>query len=256
MILSDQGDRLRVVTQTDHAHLAGRLVAAWRRDGLPEHPWREDLVFAAREHDNGWRETDAAPRLHPDGDRPHDFRSIPAQDRVEIWLRGIRRFARERPYGALLIALHAEWLHEDRKEQPVYGPLFEELEQAIPWLLEETSADPAAAREDYGLIRLADALALTVAMQSEEAETGDAENEEVSGEWAGTRFVGRASGEPGRLRLALDPFPLAGTTTFPLPCRYLPKRPYDSDTDLTLELAAARWVDVPVALTPGDQSDR
>jgi hypothetical protein len=249
MILTEHDDTWRVVVQTDHAHLAGRLVAAWRADGVPEHPWREDLVFAAREHDNGWREADAAPRLHPDGDRPHDFMSIPAADRVEIWRRGIRRFARERPYGALLIALHAEWLHEDRKDQEVYRPLFEELEQAIPWLVEEASADPDEARADYELIRLADALALAAAMAA------DGAPEEAEGTWAGKTFRGRASGGPDGLRLEIDPFPLAGTTSFPLACRTLPRRPYEGDADLALELAAARWRDVPVRVSPsGDAS--
>ena len=67
--------RLLVVSQNDHAHFAAELLALWRADGLPDHPRRRRLLFAAREHDNGWRETDSAPFCDREKGRPHDFMS-------------------------------------------------------------------------------------------------------------------------------------------------------------------------------------
>jgi hypothetical protein len=41
--------------------------------------------------------------------------------------------------------------------------------------------------------------------------------------------------------IGLDPFPLAGATTFWVACRRIPARAYRGDADLGGELAAARW---------------
>src|SRR3954451_24193303 len=107
MIVTSEGSRLRLRTKPDHAHLAGELLALWHADGLPLHLRRAELLFAAREHDNGWREADAAPRWDAERGRPHDFMTLPARERIEVWERGVCRFAAERPYASLLIARHA-----------------------------------------------------------------------------------------------------------------------------------------------------
>ena len=55
-----------------HAPVRGAVVG--RADGLPGHPRRGELLFAAREHDNGWTEVDAYPTVDPDTGRPYDCR--------------------------------------------------------------------------------------------------------------------------------------------------------------------------------------
>jgi len=82
---------LLVITQNDHAHFAAELLSLWRRDDLPTHPRRRELLLAAREHDNGWREADSSPSRNPVNGRPHDFLSLPVsrrQDRPNaiLWL--------------------------------------------------------------------------------------------------------------------------------------------------------------------------
>jgi hypothetical protein len=47
--------------------------------------------------------------------------------------------------------------------------------------------------------------------------------------------------EPRDGAVALDPFPLAGATTFRVPCRRIPRRVYRGDADLGGELVSARW---------------
>ena len=81
MIVVSENDKFRMITQPDHAHFSGELISLWRADGLPEHPRRADLLFAVREHDNGWREADAAPRWDPERGRPHDFITLPVRER-------------------------------------------------------------------------------------------------------------------------------------------------------------------------------
>jgi hypothetical protein len=52
------------------------------------------------------------------------------------------------------------------------------------------------------------------------------------------------------VQLHMEPFPLAGSTTFKMRCRIVPERAYSSDTDLAMEMASARWQDLTVRVAP------
>lgn len=235
MIVVPESATLRLVTQPDHAHLAGELLSLWRAGGLPDHPRRADLLFAAREHDNGWREADAAPRWDAGHGLPHDFLTLPRRERIEIWERGPCRFAAERPYAALLVARHALNLFRDRRGEEDWDGLLDFLGDFAEGLLAETGATREELEADYPLIDLADLISLTACTRRSEPL-----------ERYGTRIEpGPESGE-----LRLEPFPLAGATTFRVPCRRIPRRDYRGDADLGGELAAARWEEMNVRIAP------
>lgn len=229
MLVADAGNRWRIVTQSDHAHLAGRLAALWRSDGLPEHPRRDDILFAAREHDNGWREADAAPRWDSEAGRPHDFVSMPAEDRCEIWRRGVIRYAGERPYAARLIGFHALSLHETRRDDPTYAELLDFLETREEELAEHTGVPAEQAARDYAWIAATDRFSLTALLGWEEPRTQEFHGRTIHLETEG----------PGTL--GLDPSPLAGSTSFQVPVRKLEKRDYGGDSKLAVALATARF---------------
>jgi hypothetical protein len=226
VIVVPEGPALLLITQPGHAHLAAEILSLWRADGLPDHPRRGDLLFAAREHDNGWREADAAPRWDAERGRPHDFLSLPARDRIEIWERGACRFAAERPYAALLIARHALNLFAGRRGEEGWDGLLDFLEDFARNLLEETGVDPRTLEADYRWIDLADQVSLAACARWREP--------------AGRHGV-RIVPMPADNAVGLDPFPLAGATTFQVACRRIPARVYRNDADLGGELAAARW---------------
>ncbi|MEM1202370.1 MAG: DUF3891 family protein [Acidobacteriota bacterium] len=242
MILLDLPDGLRVTTQTDHAAFSGELLSLWRADGLPRHPRRDDLIFAAREHDNGWQETDSAPMLRTDGDgagrRPHDFLSMPLGARLELWNRGVRRHRESRPYGGLLILEHALELHRRHEGKAAWKDALSDWRRLRDELVESTGTPRAQLTEDYRWIDLADTLSLAAC-------AGWREPFEHRG------FAGRVAkaGDDGPT-LHLDPFPLAGTTTFRIRHRVIPKRSYRGDADLAVELATARWRELPVRVAP------
>jgi len=234
MIVTRQGDSLRLVTQPDHARLAAGVLALWRSDGLPHHPRRHHLLAAIREHDNGWREADAAPRLDPSG-RPVDFREVDDALRREVWLRAVARFAEDRPYVALLTAEHALGLHRDRRGRSDWVETLAELDARRAELLARIGLGEDELRADYGWLFLADAVSLA-----------------LCGALAGVD-QGRWRGRVRAQSLELEPFPLAGATTFQVPCRSIPDRRYHGEADLAADLAAAVWTDLPVRLTPGDR---
>ena len=114
MIVVDLGDSLRCVTQGDHAHFAADLLSLCRFPDLERHRRRGSLLEAVRQHDNGWREFDAAPWLDPQTGAPYAFERLPEAQRREIWTRATRRYLADDPTVALLITQHALALHQDR----------------------------------------------------------------------------------------------------------------------------------------------
>jgi hypothetical protein len=243
MIVVPEGSTFLLITQPDHAHLAAEILALWRRDGLPEHPRRADLLFAAREHDNGWREADAAPRWNAEAGRPHDFLTLPRADRIEIWERGVCRFATERPYAALLIARHARTLLDGRRGQEGWDGLLDFLADFERGLLEETGATEDELAADYRWIDLSDQISLTACAGWREAVARPGLRIEP------VAFVAPGD-DDGVVAIGLAPFPLAGATTFRAACRRIPARAYRSDADLGGELAAARWEELTVRVVP------
>lgn len=234
---------LRLVTQNDHAHLSAAILRLWRHDGLPANPRRRIILRAAREHDNGWRESDAAPRVDPASGRPRDFRSMTDDDRRTIWARGVDRHRADEPEVTALVLAHARRLHRDREDNDAWRPLMDRWraldDELASRRAEDPSNDPEAFAADYRLVDLADTLSLALA---------DRWREDF--DFRGVRCAPRPAADADTLAIA--PFPLAGATTFDLPCRLIPDRRYASDTDLALTLAEARWVEHRVRLMPLD----
>lgn len=241
MIVADDSenaeDRLRLITQPDHAHFSAELLSLFRTGGLPEHPRRAELLFAVREHDNGWRETDAAPRWSPETGRPHDFLTLPREERIELWQRGTARYAGTHPYAALLITRHAIQLHQTRRGLGEWQPFLDYLDELHRGL--SAGSPPEAEEDDYRWLDLADLLSLGVC---------NGWREPFGRHGFQAVFGDRCDRCDGTLRL--DPFPLAGATAFRIPCRHIPRRAWRGDADLGGDLAAARWEELTVRLAP------
>lgn len=239
MILFRSGSgpaELVAITQSDHARFAAQLLELWRAGGLPEHPRRAELLFAVREHDNGWREADAAPRVSASG-RPLDFLGISREDRMEIWRRGVLRH--QVPYPALLILHHALQLHADQRGKPEWLDFFTDFESLRAQLAERSGISPAEIAQDYRWLALADALSLLACRRLGQ--------ELIHDEIDHLRALSRGN------QLVLDPLPLAGATTFAVPCRRVPDRRYQGDADFALALASAKWETTEIRVVPGGE---
>lgn len=227
----------RLITQPDHAFFSAELLALWRVDGLPDHPRRADLLFGTREHDNGWRELDASPAVDRKRGVPLDFLTLPAMFRHQLWTRGIERHARERPYAALLIAQHALRLFRDSTATAEATAFVARLRTRRGELLEETGASEERLREDDAWLDLADRISLVACGALPRLDE------------PGGRTVERLpESGPDRVILTLRPFPLAGATTFRIPCRKVPSRRYAGDADFAVETASSRWEELAVVV--------
>jgi hypothetical protein len=230
MIVARRDGELLLVTQPDHAHFAARLLALRRDDGLAGNPRRDEVLLAVREHDNGWREADAAPRVNRLA-RPLDFREAPAPLRQEIWLRGVARYAEHHPYAALLIGEHARRLHAGQQGED-WADFLMRLGQLQEDLRARSGSLSRGLETDYGLLEWADAAALA-----------------ALDVWPGFNLACGA-GENRVDGLHLRPFPLAGSTHFEIACRRIPDRAYENSLDLARTLAESRWGAVRVGVLP------
>lgn len=93
MIRRDSGDNWLLISQVDHARIAGELAAAWEPadfEGVP----RDELLWAIAHHDDGWATWEECPRIEPGIGRPYDFTEMPMEQSTAIWTRSIARCAR------------------------------------------------------------------------------------------------------------------------------------------------------------------
>lgn len=128
MIRRPEGESWLLITQPDHAALAGTLARAWRGGPAPD-PLEETLLAIA-EHDNGWREWEAAPTVNEHGE-PRHFSEMAIADHLAIWERGIARLASISPYAALLVSSHADSLFRRRLDPPRDSPAARRLVAAF-----------------------------------------------------------------------------------------------------------------------------
>ena len=247
MIVAPYGpDHLALIQQIDHARLSAELLTLWCRDApehrsLPDFPWRDELIFATREHDNGWAEIDSAPMVSEQG-LPHDFISAPTAIRQELWHRGTRRHASEHPLAALWITRHALHLHRSHQGQDEWQAALDSWQN----LEAELAADGGWPADDldagYRWLNLADNISLAAC----------ARRDQVVEEY-GLHIQPRpeAPGESVFSTIFLDPLPLAGSTLFRVNARILKKRRFTGDADLAVSLMATRWTQLEIRVCAG-----
>jgi hypothetical protein len=215
VIVRSAPDHLLLITQPDHAALAARIMAEWRRDDLPESPRRDVILQAMREHDNGWIEFDRTPIVDVATGRLLDFINAPEPVRQEIWPRGVARL-RDTPYAAALVAEHALSVYEHYRDRPAWAGFFTSMEKMRDAAL--TDAAPRTLtdlRRDYFFVRMGDLASLAFCNAWREPQKL-------------ARYELRLEGS--ELRFAPDPF---GGARVPLrvAARRLPSRAYTSSAD-------------------------
>jgi len=224
MIVRPDIHHLVLITQPDHAALAGRIMEAWRADGLPDHPHRGTVLLATHEHDGGWREPDAAPVADPVSGAPFDFLEAPIAIRQAVWPRGVARLVEAHPYAAALVARHALNVYRRHRDSADWSSFFTTMEhREADALARASGAERAGWPTDYRFLFLGDLVSLVFCngwTQPFEAE--------------GYRIILTPAG----IRVTPDPF---GGARVPLvvAARRIPARRYASDADLRDALAAA-----------------
>jgi len=158
VIVRSERDRVLLITQPDHALLARRIME--RCVPLGAHTRRDVILHAIQEHDNGWSEEDAAPRVHASTGDVVDFVNAPADVRQHVWTRGVARLA-DRPWAAALVAQHAIVIYDRFHSDTTWAPFFDAMRDARDSMIRAAGGAPSELSTDYEFVRLADLTSLT-----------------------------------------------------------------------------------------------
>ncbi len=112
MIRRDEKDGWILINQHDHAGLSREIMKYWGDKQFSRTNLYNEVLFAIREHDNGWKEWDRSPKANPMNQYPMNFLEMNSSDQSEIWRRCFKRHSVEHPYTSALIALHFGKLNE------------------------------------------------------------------------------------------------------------------------------------------------
>jgi hypothetical protein len=160
VIIRSGNGQLLLIKQTDHAALAGRIMRAWRRDGLPSSARREVILLATHRHDDGWIDQDRAPLVSDTSGEVLDYLHAHDDVRRSIWPRGVAVLSAH-PYAAALVAQHALHLFDKYRTEPPWQDFFTQMERLRAEQLE--AAAPRTEddlRSDYFFVRMGDLLSL------------------------------------------------------------------------------------------------
>jgi len=158
MIVRRFGDRLQLITQPDHAQLAGTIMESCV--SLQAEPRRAAILRAVFGHDNGWQDEDDAPRINPATGEMYDFVSAPLSVRQGVWPRAVARFGND-SWTAALIAQHAITVYDRFRPNSEWDAFFAGMQAerdnrlaAGEWHLDDLL-------HDYQYVRLGDLISLT-----------------------------------------------------------------------------------------------
>jgi hypothetical protein len=228
MIVRPSGSSQLLITQPDHAALAACVMREWRAGGLPESPRRTSILLAVEQHDNGWREVDAAPLVDPATGRLLDFVGAPDRIRRAVWPRGVDRLAAT-PHAAALVARHALHIYRRYRDDPAWAPFFFDLETRRDRFVREAALTLDNLEREYAFVRLGDLISLTFCNGWLDAQLDD----------SGSGYAIRLEGT--RLTITPDPF---GGREVPLEvgARELPGAPFHSAAEVREAFTSARTV--------------
>jgi hypothetical protein len=157
MIVRVRDDRIQLITQPDHAHLARTIME--RCVELAGRPRRDAILLATGEHDNGWDVEDAAPAFDPTTGAVVDFVGASLRVRQTVWPRALARLAGD-PWAAALVAHHACIAYSRFRPDAEWAAFFSEMEAARDAMLRASGMPLGELVDDYSFVRLGDLISL------------------------------------------------------------------------------------------------
>lgn len=236
------------ITQADHAVMCAEFADAW--SSLRDSPFAADVRLAAEQHELGWAERDAAPRLNPATGLPFSLRDLPFREYIDAQLVGPRELGERSPYAGLLASLHyasfyrrpAPWsVRADDRILRSFLARSSHLQAALARRAGVGVEDPQTVR-DAGLVRCWDGLSYDLLLDRV----------------PGTRpLAPLSSGDPAALqlerrgdRVTIEPWPFAPARLEVHAQGRLLAGTYGSEAELHAALAAAEVVILAYTLVP------
>ncbi len=131
MIIQERGDHLILIRQTDHAVLSGYFARELGNENFARSEPEESVRLAATEHANGWNEWELQPHIDPVTFLPFTFMSLPTQQHMDLYQRGIERVVKVDRYAGLLVSMHCAGLYDKtRATMPGFSAKYVKSQEA------------------------------------------------------------------------------------------------------------------------------
>jgi hypothetical protein len=148
---SHPSPRWVLISQIDHAHLAGQLAEPWTADCYAPLWPRRELLWAIHHHDDGWHGWEQRPEVDPQSGRPRGFTEMPPLEALAIWTRSIDAAARAGALEAYVVAGHfcalarraAHWRTDAAPRQATEAFVALNESSMAAWLATWQAANPA-----------------------------------------------------------------------------------------------------------------
>ena len=127
MIIAENSEYYRMITQNDHGDLAGQFAAHWGNDRFAKLEPYHSMVLAAETHDNGWWDWDIYPSIDDNG-APIPFTRTPREFRSNFYGKGIDNVTARDLYAGLIVSMHGVGLGQKR-----YGTMPSMVERDDPY---------------------------------------------------------------------------------------------------------------------------
>ncbi len=274
MIIQQNNEPMVAIRQTDHGVLAGFFAREWGNEVFSKPEPFASFGLAAAEHDNGWQEWELAPGVDPKSFAPYTFMSVPTEEHVMLYQRGIDRIVKSDLYAGLLVAMHCSGLYDRAKAtMPGYSAKYvksQEQHHANDFVqrlrlqqlrLKVDLRNKPETREftDEKLIKAnaqrldaLDRLSLYFCLGAEHDTTIEGVPVNDSGEEADWELRAAGGNE-----FTLDPYPFRREPLeFAILARRVPKRRYLDDADFQSVISAAPFYQIKYRLRPGIGKER
>jgi hypothetical protein len=222
------------------------------------------IALAARLHDEGWRQWEAAPQVGGDG-LPVNFPDVDRPAHVALYRAGIAGAAARDPAAGLLVSLHGQGLYEGRRgldpgpptpraeREPAVRAFLDEQDEVQADLRARVGSGPgleAWAWAGYRLLQTWDVMSLFLTW-STLWNRGALTLPQVPRRPSDPGIALRLRGEDPR-DVGCAPWPFAAAAVdLPVAARTVPDRRYASSDDLAAELDRAAWTTREFRLRPG-----
>jgi hypothetical protein len=269
VIIQEHIDHLVIIRQTDHAVLSGHFARELGNEVFMQPEPVESFRLAAMEHDNGWDEWELLPGIDPVTFLPYSFMSIPTEEHIELYRRGIERVVKADRYAGLLVSMHCLALYDrTRATMPGFSAKYVKSQDSTMVtdflqmlrlqqlrLKVDLRADPLTKnftdekwlQANAQRLEALDRLSLYFCMGPLEGATIDA----VPADYQGTEVDWDLQPEGGNAA-TLEPYPFRrDPLEISILARRIPKRRYADDADFQKALSQASYFAMKFTLRAG-----
>jgi hypothetical protein len=223
VIVRNEDDRLLLITQPDHAEVAGRVME--RCVPLASHPRRASILLACAQHDDGWIDVDAIPDVDLATGQVVDFMTAPTLTKQTVWPRAVALLSDDH-WAAALVAQHAVTVYSRFRDDRAWRSFFPDLSALRDERIRAAGLSIAEIETDYPFVRLADLISLT-----------------FCNNWNGSQEFGGWTVVRDGSHVVVSPDAFGGqTVSFEVRAASLPRRQFTSTVQLREALATASIV--------------